>query len=153
MSLKIERNEFNLATANKTQLKNYAKEMYDLPLTMNMGEATMRQCINDHCKEHNLDMPLSEAVNNKSNKIKKAGKKFVVNIATAEGDHGGEPVFLGVQGSGTMVPRGIDVTISEALVEILRNAKQDIVTQDKVTGDLIHRDVLTYPFQIVREVA
>jgi len=141
--------KFNLATADKFELKKHAKEIYELSLPMTMGVETMRAKIFEHCRDNNLDMPESEAGEAKTGSIKKiAEKKITINIATAPGKNGSEPVFLGVNGVGTTVPRGINVDVSPAIVEVLRNAVQDIVTQEQ-DGELIHAPVPTYPFQIV----
>ncbi len=140
---------FNLATANKHELKKFAKDSYGLSLTMNMAEDTMRQHIQIYCQDNNLDLPNSEIGNAEKVGTKQAAKKVTINIATSEGKNGAEPIFLGVQGVGYTLPRGINIKVSPAIVEVLRNAEKDVITQDVDSGDLLHNPVLTYPFSVV----
>jgi len=143
--------EFNLATADKFELKAYAKETYNLPLTLNMSVETMQRHIHEFCQENNLEMPFSEAGTGKTNVVSRKAsneEKITINIATAEGENGDKPIFLGVNGLGYTLPRGIDIDVKRSVVEVLKNAKQDIVTQDK-DGAMLHREVLAYPYQVV----
>lgn len=137
--------DFNLATADKHQLKYYAKNELDLNLSLSMTETTMREKIQKHCAENDIDAPVAR-VDGKQGKTN--GKYITINIAKQDKKGGAEPAFVGVQGVGYTIPRGINVAVPAAVVEVLKNAKQDIVTQDTETGEIHTEEVLTYPFQI-----
>lgn len=139
-------NEFNLATADKHQLKFYAKNELDLNLSLSMTETTMREKIQKHCAENDIKAPVAQVDGARG---KKHGKYITVNIAKQDKKGGAEPAFVGVQGVGYTIPRGIDVAVPAAVVEVLKNAMQEIVTQDPETGEIDKEEILTYPFQIV----
>ena len=143
--------DINLATATKAELKAYAINTLDLNLPMTMGEDTMRQKILIRCSELQIDPPKSELVSNKGRAHK--GKKIIINIGRVGGKGANHPVPVAVQGVLYTIPRGIDIAVSPAIVEVLKNAVQDIVTQDPESGEVFHEDVLTYPFQIKGEAA
>ena len=138
--------EFNLATADKHQLKFHAKKEYDINLSLSMTETTMRERIQKHCAENDIDAPVARV----DGKQGKSNVKYItINVAKQDKKGGAEPAFVGVQGVGYTIPRGIDVDVPASVVEVLKNAKQDIVTQDTETGEIHKEEVLTYPFQIV----
>jgi hypothetical protein len=137
---------FNLATADKHQLKFYAKSL-GLDLSLSMTETTMRSRIEKHITENDLEAPVSEVEN-----MPAKGKRFQIIIPKSADPQGSEPVFVGVQGVGYTIPRAVTVAVPEAVVEVLKNAIQDVVTQDE--DGIIHHDyVPAYPFNIVGEVA
>ena len=138
---------FNFATADKYQLKYWAKEKYELALSLAMGEVTMRERIVAHCEKNDIEAPIGEII---ARNIK-VDEYVTINIAKSEKKDGAIPVFLGFQGTAYTIPRGIDIKVPSFLVEILKNAVQDIVTQDEDTGELMHEDVPTYPFQVVHD--
>jgi len=138
--------EFNLATADKHQLKFYAKSELGLNLTLAMTETTMRERIQKHCVENDMDAPVAR-VDGKQGKSD--GKYITINVAKQDKKGGAEPAFVGVQGVGYTIPRGINVAVPAAVVEVLKNAMQEIVTQDPETGEIDREEILTYPFQIV----
>jgi hypothetical protein len=138
--------EFNLATADKHQLKFHAKKEYDMNLSLSMTETTMRERIQKHCEDNDIDAPVARV----DGKQGKSNVKYItINIAKQDKKGGAEPAFVGVQGVGYTIPRGINVAVPLAVVEVLKNAKQDIVTQDSETGEIHKEEVLTHPFQIV----
>lgn len=140
--------DFNLADATKSELKKFAANEYGLTLALTMNETTMRQKIFDYCTKNNLEPPKSSIGNSKPTpKGKDPVKMITINIATEKTPGGKEPVLIGLNGVGYTIPRGIDVEVSPAIVEILNNAVQDIVTQDP-EGELEHNDVPTYPFSV-----
>lgn len=142
--------DFNLATADQPTLKAYAFNTYGLKLPVNMLADNMRLRIIKHCKENNLESPISEIETKHDVAAKKRGDKvdyFIVNISKSDKPGGTEPVFVGVQGVGYTIPRGIEIKVSGAIVEVLRNAITDNVTQDADEEAEIHHDeVPTYPF-------
>ena len=139
--------DFNLATADKHQLKFWAMEQYNLALPLSMNEDTMRDHITKHCAKNDIEAPVGEVAGRK----KKGVKYVTINIAKTDKKDGAIPVFLGHQGVAYTVPRGINIKVPPFLVDILKNAIQDIVTQDPETGALLHEDVPAYPFQIIHD--
>lgn len=141
---------FNLATANGPQMKAWGKKnLPDLKLTLNMNPDTMREHILDECEKLKIEPPIA-IVQTKQDKIKKNDKTITINIAKGDKKLGGlEPVFVGFQGVGYLIPRGIPIKVSPAIVEILNNAITDVVTQDD-DGEIQHDEVPTYPFSAMQ---
>jgi len=137
--------DFNLATADKYQLKFWAKEQYDLSLSLAMGEDTMRDHITRHCAKNDIEAPTGVVAGKKVDGV----KYITINIAKSEKRDGAVPVFVGCQGFGYTIPRGINIKVPPSVVEVLKNAVQDVVTQDPDTGEVLHQDVMAYPFQVV----
>lgn len=139
--------EFNLATADKHQLKKHASQLTpSLSLTLAMTENTMRERIQEHCIINDLDQPVARVDGSRG---KKHAEYITINIAKQNKKDGSEPAFVGIQGVGYTIPRGINVAVPASVVEVLKNAIQDIVSQDPDDGELYHEDVMTYPFQVV----
>lgn len=136
---------FNLATADKHQLKFYAKNELGLSLSMSMTETTMRERIQKHCSDKDIDGPVAKV----EAKGSKKQKYVTINIAKQDKKGGAEPAFVGVQGVGYTIPRGINVSVPSSVVEVLKNAVQEIVTQDEETGEIHKEPVMTYPFQLM----
>ena len=136
--------DFNLATATKPELKYYAGTI-GLKLSNAMSETTMRERIQAYCEDNGIDGP--EASIEGDHRAKKQ-ERVMINIAKQDKPGGGEPVFVGVQGVGYTIPRGINIKVPASVVEVLKNAKQDRVYQDE-DGELQSEEVLTYPFQVI----
>ncbi len=138
--------DFNLATANKHELKFYAKSL-GLDLSLSMSETTMREKIEKHITANDLEAPKSEVAG-----IQAGVKRFTIMIPKSADAQGSEPVFVGLQGLGYTIPRAVNVDVPEGVVEILKNAIQDIVTQDE--DGIIHHDyVPAYAYTVIGEVA
>ena len=144
--------DIDLATATQSELKAYAINELDLPLTMAMKAETMVVKIQDRCRELNIEAP-TQTIQTKHDKVNPKAKTVVINIPKSEKPGGTEPVPVGVQGVLYTIPRGVDIAVSESIVEVLKNAVQDIVTQDPETNEIYHEDVPSFPFQIVRAAA
>ncbi len=142
----METKDFNLAIADKHQLKYYGLNELGISLSLTMSESTMRQRIVDHCAKNDIEQP-SAVIPGGSTEDKKSYVK--INIAKQDKPGGSEPAFVGVQGVGYSIPRGLNIDVPKSVVEVLKNAKQDIVTQDPEDGEIMHEEVLTFPFQIV----
>ena len=143
--------DFDLATANGPQMKTWAANNIDLVLALSWKEDTMREKIIARCKELNIDAPVA-AIQTKQDKHRKVKETILINIPKSEKSGGNEPVFVGVQGTGYLIPRGIDVEVSPSIVEVLKNAITDNVTQDS-EGELQHDEVPTCAFSILRAAA
>lgn len=140
--------DINLATADRHQMKFYAKDELGLGLSLSMTEETMRARITAHCAQNDLALPVSDIGGTKGNREDRSKWPQVI-IAKQEKKGGDEPAFVGFQGKGFLIPREIPCRVHPGIVEILRNAKQDIVTQDAETGEIYHNEVFTYPFQVI----
>lgn len=136
--------DFNLATASKPEMKYYAGTI-GLKLSNAMSEQTMRERIQAHCIENDLDAPKAVVADNAKHS---KHKKITINIAKQDKVGGGDPVFVGVQGVGYTIPRGINIDVPAPVVEVLNNAIQERVYQDD-DGELHSESVMTYPFQTV----
>jgi len=138
--------DFNLAIADKHQLKFYAKNTLGLALSLSMTEGTMRERIQEHCAKNDIDQPVAKVQGTRG---KKHDKYITINVAKSDKKNGSEPAFVGVQGVGYTIPRGINVAVPASVVEVLKNAMQEIVTQDPDDGQIYKEEVMTYPFQVV----
>ncbi len=134
----------NYATASPQELKEYARDELNLSLTLTMSAETMRQKIKDKLAE----VGKSEPVPDNSEKKIKGVKYRSIMIPDSEKPGGSEPVPVSYNGTQFTIPRGVEVSVPEFLIEILKNAKQDIITQG-TDGEIITRTVMAYPFQIV----
>ena len=141
--------DFDLGTANGPQMKAWAANNIDLKLVLTMKEETMREKIYAKCQELNIEPPV-KAIQTSQDKRRKIKETVLINIPKSERQGGLEPVFVGVQGTGYLIPRGMDVEVSPSIVEVLKNAITDNVTQDE-EGELQHDEVPTYPFSIIRQ--
>ncbi len=139
--------DFNMATADRHQLRFYAKETLGLQLHHSLGEQKMRDRIVQHCKDNELEAP--KASLGLDRKGSETIKRVTINIAKQAIKGGAENAFVGVQGVGFSIPRGINISVPASVAEALKNAVQDIITQDPDTGELLKEPVLTYPFQII----
>jgi len=136
----------NLASADKASLKAYAlSELDGLKLPLTMSENTMRDRIVARCGELGIEAPESkmEAVTSKNVNY------LPIIIAKTDKHDGAENAFVAVNCVGYSIPRGIKVEVPDFVVEALKNAMQDHVTQDNETGELHHEDVPTYAYQVL----
>jgi hypothetical protein len=143
---------FNLATADKHQMKYYAKNVLELNLSMSLGEETMREKIHAHCVKHDLEQPKAVLEEKGTGAVRKGGR-CIINIAKQEKPGGSDPVFVGVQGVGYTIPRGINIEVPNAVEHVLGNAITDVVTQDPDDGAILHDLVPTFPYNKVQNVA
>lgn len=143
--------DFNMATADQHELRFYAKSI-GLELHHSLGVEKMRERILKHVEDQGLEAPVAEININAAEQSWKF-RKITINIAKTKEKGGAEPAFVGFQGKGYAIPRGINVDVPAPIVHILQNAMQDIVTQDPETGEIYHEDVLTYSFNIIADPA
>lgn len=133
--------------ADRAELKAYARDELGLSLTMNMNEETMRAKIKDRLNELGKEKPAPITELGKG--VDKSGW-VVINIQRAHGKSGGEPVFVGYNGKGYTIPRGVNVPVPPPVEAILRNAIRTDYEQDvDENGDMESRDVVSYPYQII----
>lgn len=151
-------NMINISNPNieelKVQLKSFARDGLGISLTSNMLPETMIQKIRDECIEKGVQEPFFEQTvvsgldPTDAADLPKPGYTRIV-IAKQDNKNGGaEPAFVGFQGVGYTIPRGIECDVPRGVVNILGNAIQDIITQDEETHDLHSESMQTYPFEI-----
>jgi hypothetical protein len=74
-----------------------------------------------------------------------SGEKMEVTIHQGEGELGRQAVFLGINGEGTLVPRGVPCKLPVELVEILDNATMTVY-EPTTNGQTIEREVKRYSY-------
>jgi hypothetical protein len=73
------------------------------------------------------------------------GKKRVVTIHPTNDEGGSDAVFLSLNGYAYQIPRGTPVEVPEEVVQILKNAKMEIMSFGK-DGEVIVRETQRFPF-------
>lgn len=74
------------------------------------------------------------------------GEKVELTLFQSEGDNGSQPVFIGLNGHGTLIPRGVRVKIPVEVVDILDNAVQTLYTN--VNNVMVPREVKRYAYTL-----
>lgn len=77
-----------------------------------------------------------------------------IRITKTDDNRGSEDVFVGVNGAGFLIKRGVAVDVPRAVVEVLRNAVtkklQEIVNDNgDHTGAFEYIDVQSHPFEVI----
>lgn len=136
----------NLMKASPEELKAYGRDELGISLSLTMKPETMRQRIIDACNEQGKPVPISK----EDDGPKDAGDGYTKIVIQKQDKPGGsDPVFVGYQGRGYTIPRGVPVDVPNPVVHILENAIQDIHTQDPETGEMVTQKVPSYPFQVL----
>ncbi len=73
------------------------------------------------------------------------GKKRVVTIHPTNDEGGSDAVFLALNGYAYQIPRGIPVEVPDEVVQILKNAKMEIMSFGK-DGEVLVRETQRFPF-------
>lgn len=73
-----------------------------------------------------------------------SGKRVELTINQDSGENGREPVFVGLNGVGYQIPRGVPVNVPVELLEILDNAIQTVYESNGTTAHA--RDVKRYSY-------
>lgn len=76
-----------------------------------------------------------------------SGKARIVTIHPTNDEGGSEAVFLSLNGYAYQIPRGMPIEVPEEVVQILKNAKQELTSFGK-DGSLITRETQRFPFSI-----
>lgn len=145
----------DLNTADKAEMREFAREVLGITMTGNLSEDKIRERIRNTCIERGIDIPVSgadaaareESQQRTRSRAEREGWPTIM-IPDQDKPGGNEPVFVGANGKGYTIPRNVDVQVPHAVVEILKNARQEIVTQ-RDDGSLDVRKVLTYPYQVI----
>ncbi len=75
-----------------------------------------------------------------------AGKRVTVTIHQGEGELGRQAVFLGLNGHGFNIPRGVPVDLPVEAVEILDNATQTVY--ENMGGQTTEREVKRFSYTV-----
>lgn len=75
------------------------------------------------------------------------GKTRIVTIHPTNDEGGSDAVFLALNGYAYQIPRGIPVEVPDEVVQILKNAKQELTSFGKA-GELITRETQRFPFSV-----
>lgn len=142
--------------AEPQELKDYAINELGLALSLTMRAETMRQKIRDRQQELNKgagneDPPSAKVAKGDKSSAKARANYVTINIARSQEKGGGQPVFVGLNGKGFTIPRGIPIAVPPGVEYILRGAKQTVYEYEGEGSDqkLVPREVLTYPYQVV----
>lgn len=75
------------------------------------------------------------------------GSKRILTIHQTNDDGGAEDVFVGVNGYGYQIKRGEPVEVPEEVVQVIANAKQELMTFGK-DGNVIARTTPRFPYSV-----
>lgn len=82
-----------------------------------------------------------------------SGRKARIVIDRQDGPGGDRPVFVAVNGSSILIPRGEPVLVGIPYVEALTNATMTLFDQNPETGEITARDVPVHPFRVLQAAA
>lgn len=88
-------------------------------------DAVMRAQENDQENHDDQEPPMSSEERAAMDKAR-MGRKIRMVIHNQGGPGGSEPVFVGVNGHGVLIPRDTEVLLSPEVAEVIRNAKSDV---------------------------
>ena len=71
--------------------------------------------------------PQPSSIRTTGEDLQLSGKRQTITIHSSDSDAGDEPVFVGLNGYGYYIKRGTPVDLPVEVVEVLKNAKTDIV--------------------------
>lgn len=75
------------------------------------------------------------------------GKTRVVTVHPTNDEAGSDAVFLSLNGYAYQIPRGVPVEVPDEVVQILKNAKQELMSFGK-GGEVITRETQRFPFSV-----
>jgi|GEM_PF-1396058 len=138
--------EINTTNMERPELEATAADL-GLSFPHNISDDKLRAKINEALGDTSgATETTTPATEPEANTAEPAEKKFEIIIATHDQDK--QPVQVGVNGKTHVIQRGKKVVVPGSVVEILQNAVQyqyDPNTMERT-------EVLSYPFQILREV-
>jgi hypothetical protein len=76
----------------------------------------------DDAPKH-VDIPAAVVLRGSDEGDNLSGERVELTIHPGEGENGRDPVFIGLNGTGYQIPRGIPVNVPAELVGILNDAK------------------------------
>jgi hypothetical protein len=78
-------------------------------------------------------------------------ERVSITILESNDKHAVDPVFVGVNGVGYSIKRGVPVTVPKAVVNVLENARQtvyDVSHDERGAMKLTPRSALSYPYTV-----
>jgi hypothetical protein len=76
-----------------------------------------------------------------------SGDKQILTIHQTNDDGGSEDVFVGINGYGYQIKRGEPVEVPKEVVQVIANAKQELMTFGK-GGNVISRTTPRFPYSV-----
>lgn len=146
--------EFNIVTADVGQMRTWAKNNIDVNIPAKTDRATAVEMIVNACNALQIPVPTGSIITRQEKQMGKTDNTVLIKIPKTKDPGGKEPVFVGFQGTGYLIPRDVECRISQGVAQVLNNAITDHVSQDidPKTGDMgemRHDESPTYAFQIL----
>lgn len=95
------------------------------------------------------DQTVDQIAQPKPAKPSVAGEKITIVVERQEGPGGDRPIFVAVNGTAMLIPRGEPAAVAWPYVEALKNAVRTEYYQDPSTQEILSHEVLTHPFRII----
>lgn len=89
-----------------------------------------------------------EHINATSGSADFSGKRRTITIHPTPDPTGNDPVFVGVNGIGFLIPRNKPCSVPEEVVENLQISVQTMFMPDAVGKEVIGREVQRFPFSV-----
>jgi hypothetical protein len=89
----------------------------------------------------------AKAVKGANHDTNLTGKMRVVTVHPTNDEAGSDAVFVSLNGYAYQIPRGIPVEVPDEVVQILKNAKQELMSFGK-GGEIITRETQRFPFSV-----
>ena len=89
----------------------------------------------------------AKAVKGANHDTNLTGKMRVVTVHPTNDEAGSDAVFVSLNGYAYQIPRGIPVAVPDEVVQILKNAKQELMSFGK-GGEIITRETQRFPFSV-----
>ena len=126
---------------------------YDLEFPIGTTKKSMVEAIN---QKINGEEPVKAAPLDVGAKVagdKKDEGRVTVVIHKSGDPSEVDPVFLGLNGKGITIPRGVECRVKKGYVSILENAKKVTYHFNKKTGETEPRESHSYPFSVIKQTA
>jgi len=133
--------EINVNQMSRDELEATAADL-GIEFRANISDEKLAERIRVHLGEPTPEVTQGENLAKKSKET-----RYEITIATDSQDK--QPVRVGVNGYFYTIKRGEKVTVPASVVEVLSNAIQYVYDPQTMQ----RQEVLSYPFQIIREVA
>jgi ribosomal protein L21E len=136
----------NIETAPVQELRAYAKEEFGLTFQVGTTKAAMLDAVKSALGQ---DPAKTDSAPQAISKKSRDGKRVTINIHKSANPSDPDPVYVGLNGVGVTIPRGVDVSVLEGYVAILRHAVRKTYHTDQKTGDTIESESHAYPFSVI----
>lgn len=133
--------EINVNEMSRDELEATAADL-GIEFRANISDEKLAERIRVHLGEPAPEITQGENLAGESKET-----RYEITIATDSQDK--QPVRVGVNGYFYTIKRGEKVTVPASVVEVLSNAVQYVYDPQSME----RQEVLSYPFQVIREVA